>query len=414
MELILVIVTVCLSLAFIFSETFYRLRHPKVLGQIIAGVFLGLPVFASIMRSDQVFSFISSLADLGIVFLMLLVGTKISVHRLLKSSKEAMALALLGYTIPFAGGFLFMQALAFLGLLDVGLLASVIVGICLAISAEAITIEILMEYGMLNSSVGALIMEAGMIDDLLGVLSLAAVIGYVEGGGIEHITSLPGDFLTFVLVSYILGFTVLPRAAKAVWKEKSEPAVFSLAIIFGLIIVLLSSFFGLSSVVGAFIAGVIIQLTVKNRLEEKEIVESLEIVTFGLVIPFFFIYIGLNINLAYTLENIYLVLALTFIALSGKMAAAHMLSHIYHVKKSHIPLIGWAANPRGAVELVIASIALERNLIGVELFSVIVSMAVLSAIISPIMFKRTCESGSCHVEHHHLKTISDKKAKKPP
>jgi Kef-type K+ transport system membrane component KefB len=400
MEFILVIVTICMSLAFIFSETFYRLRYPKVLGQILAGIFLGLPMFASVMRTDEVLSFISSLSSLGVVFLMLLVGSKINIHQLLKSSKEAMVLALLGYIIPFTAGFTFIMGLDYLGIMEATILEAVIVGICLAISAEAITLEILMEYRLLKTSVGTLIMEAGMIDDLLGVLSLAAVVGYVEGGGVESMLSLPGDFLTFVLVSYILGFTILPRAAKAVWKEKSEPAVFSLAIIFGLIIVLLSSLFGLSSVVGAFIAGVIIQVTIKNRKEEKEIVESLEIVTFGLVIPFFFIFIGLNLDLTTTLVNLPLILSLTVIALIGKLLAAKVLSYFYHVTKNNISLIGWAINPRGAVELVIASIALERELIDLTLFSIIVSMAVLCSLISPIMFKKNCKLGLCKVEHH--------------
>ncbi len=410
MELILAVITLCLALAFILSETFYRLRHPKVLGQILAGVLLGLPVFASIMHSEQVFSFITSLSDLGVVFLMLLVGTKMKAHSLLKSSKQATVLALLGYFIPFTLAFSFMQALNFSGLMEVGFIESVIIGICLAISAEAITIDILMEYGMLNTAIGTLIMEAGMIDDLLGVLSLAAVIGFVEGGGIEHMLSLPGDLITFIVVSYILGFTILPKAAKAVWKEKSEPAVFSLAVIFGLIVVLLSGFFGLSSVVGAFVAGLIIQLTIKNRMEEKEIVESLEIVTFGLVIPFFFIHVGLNINLEDTFNSLPFVLALTAIALAGKMVAAHALPYLYpHLKKASVSVIGWAINPRGAVELVIVSIALQRGLIGPELFSAIVSMTVLCSIISPIMFRRACMRGACqtdlshHNQHHSHK-----------
>lgn len=411
MESILVVITACLTLAFLLSETFYRMRYPRVLGQILAGVVLGLPFFAVVMRRTEVFEFIGSLSDLGVVFLMLLVGTKIRVHGLLKASKPALILAVLGYLIPFSLGFAFMQALNHFGIMQVGLLESVIMAICLAISAEAITLDILMEYGMLNTAVGALIMEAGMIDDILGVLSLAVVIGVVEGGGISGIMSIPGDFMTFILVSYVLGFLILPRAAKAVWKEKSEPAVFSLAIIFGLLVVLLSSIFGLSSVIGAFVAGIIIQLTVKNRREEKEIVESLEIVTFGLVVPFFFIHVGLNLDIFSAFSHVPLIFAVTFIALYGKIMAAHVLSHLSHIKKSQVPLIGWGINPRGAVELVIAGIAFEKQLINDTLFTVIVSMTVLSSIISPIMFKRSCNRDLCPTGHH--KAASHKQADKP-
>jgi Kef-type K+ transport system membrane component KefB len=384
MESILAAFTVCLTLAFLFSELFYRLRYPRVVGQILAGVVLGLPLVKTYFGSGFL-SFVNSLADIGVVFLLLLVGTEVRIHELKKVSKRAIQLALLGYAIPLMLGVLFMKALAF------STLTAVIVGICLAISAEAITVEILMEYDLLNTRIGATIMEAGMLDDFLGVFSLAAVIGVVQGGGVETLKTLPGEFMTFILISYVIGFTILPKAAKAVWKEKSEAAVFSLAVIFGLIVVLLSMSFGLSSVLGAFVAGLIIQLSIKNRLEEREIVESLSVVTFGLVIPFFFIYVGMNLNVLDVLDSLLFILLLTALALAGKMVAAHVMGGLHHVRRIDRTLMGWGVNPRGAVELVIASIARSSGLISNEIFSAIVAMAVIAALISPVMFRRTLD-----------------------
>jgi Kef-type K+ transport system membrane component KefB len=381
MESILVVFTVCLTLAFLFAELLYRMGYPRVVGQILAGLVLGLP-FIKVYLTGDTLSFIGSLGDIGVVFLLLLVGTEVKVHDLRRVSNRAVFLAVICYVIPLTLGFFFMKLLGF------KTLTAVLAGICLAISAEAVTIDILMEYNLLKTTLGTTLMEAGMIDDLLGVLSLTAVIGVVEGGGVRSITSLPGEFMTFILISYIIGFTVLPRAARAVWKEKSESAVFSLAVIFGLIIVLLSISFRLSSVIGAFVAGIIIQLSIKNQREEKEIVESLDVVTFGLIIPFFFINIGINVDVLTILANMPLILAMTFIALAGKLAGAYLMGMRYHLHRVDRALIGWGMNPRGAVELIIANIARTNGLISDEVFSVIVTMTIIAALVSPIMFRR--------------------------
>ncbi len=393
MESILAAFTVCLTLAFLASELFYRLKYPRVVGQILAGVILGLP-FIKIYFGENFLSFVSSMADIGIVFLLLLVGTEVNIHNLLKVSKNAFILAILGYILPLIAGFFLMTLIGY------NPVTSMIVGICLAISAEAITVETLMEYKMLHTRLGSTIMEAGMLDDFIGVISLSAVIGVVHGEGLSVLKTIPGEFMTFIIISYIIGFTILPRAAKAVWKEKSEAAVFSLAVIFGLIIVLLSQSFGLNSVVGAFIAGVIIQLSIKNKREEKEIVDNLRVVTFGLVIPFFFMFIGLNFDVYEVLQNLPFVIILTAVALIGKLSAPYVLAKFNIIKSRDVSLIGWGINPRGAVELIIASIALENGLISKNLFSAIVAMAVIAAIVSPIMFKKALEKKKGYRLHH--------------
>ncbi|MFC2162901.1 cation:proton antiporter [Candidatus Altiarchaeota archaeon] len=411
MESILAAFTVCLTLAFLFSELFYRLRYPKVVGQILAGVVLGLP-FIRVYFEETFISFVESLADLGVVFLLLLVGTEVRIEELKKVSRKGLLLALLGYSIPLTMGYTLMTILGYSSL------TSVIVGICLAITATAITVEILIEYDLLNTDLGFLIMDTGIIDDFFAVFSLALVIGTVQGDGFETLRTLPGEFLTFIIMAYIIGFTILPKAAKMVWKEKSEAAVFSLAIIFGLLIVLLSNSFGLSSVLGAFVAGVIIQLSIKNKREEKEIVESLQIVTFGLIIPFFFIFVGLNFSIVHLFDNIGLIILLAGVALVGKILAANIYGAINNVGRIHAQLIGWGINSRGAVELIIATIALENNLISTTIFQAIVAMAVIASIISPMMFRRTLrkerESGSAIKKEHkrHVKRNVHAKIKK--
>lgn len=362
------------------------MRYPRVLGHIFAGIILGLPAFSGFMGQPLATEFIGSLADLGVIFLMLLAGTNINLQRIGKVGSRALTLAALGYAIPFLLGFLSMSLLGY------ELLVSCLVGACLAISAQSIMLELLMEYRMLKTDLGTVIMEAGLIDDLLAFFSLAAIIGVSAGRGLGGIRLLAGDLLLFIAISFLLGVLVLPRAAKAVWKERSEAAVFSLAVIFGLLIVLLSSVFSLSTVIGAFVAGVIIQLTVKNKKEETEMIESLSLVTFGLVVPFFFIHMGLLLDIGKAVENIWFIALITGLALAGKLLAAHLTGIIYSIRPHDRNIMGWGMNSRGEVELIIASIAFEKGLFTVELFSAILSMALISSAVSVFMFKTSCLS----------------------
>jgi len=383
MESVLIAFTVCLALAFLLSELCLRLGQPKVVGQIAAGLVLGLPFFSGVFTMEGR-AFVSSLSDIGVVFLLMLVGAEMRVSELKKASKKAFTLATICYVIPLTAGYLFMRYA-----LGYDSLTSLVVGICLAISAEAVTIDILMEYNLLKTQFGTVLMEAGMIDDVYGIISLAAVIDVVQGGGFGSLASMPVNFLSFLALAYVLGFMLLPKVARVVWREKSEAAVFSLAIIFGMIVVMISIGFGLSSVVGAFVAGIIIQLSIKNRTEEKEIDADLNVVTFGLIIPFFFIYTGLNMNVMGLTGHVWFIVAITAIALAGKMAGAFVMGAIYRMKIPERVLYGWGMNPRGAVELIIANIAKASGLIDEGMFTAIVAMAIISAILSPVMFRRS-------------------------
>ena len=89
MDNILFVFTLCLTIAFLLSELFYRLRYPRVIGQILAGVILGLPFIGGFMREPATVDFIGSLADIGVVFLMLLVGTEVNTMGLDAPSREA-------------------------------------------------------------------------------------------------------------------------------------------------------------------------------------------------------------------------------------------------------------------------------------------------------------------------------------
>ena len=126
----------------------------------------------------------------------------------------------------------------------------------------------------------------------------------------------------------------------------------------------LSKNFELGPIIGAFIAGIIIHLSEHRKYEHKENIKELEAMTFALIIPFFFINIGLHFDFASLTQNIWLVILVLLIATAGKLLGALIATPFTDLRLSQTHLIGWGMNSRGAVELVIAEIARIKSLIG--------------------------------------------------
>jgi Kef-type K+ transport system membrane component KefB len=296
-----------------------------------------------------------------------------------------MLIALFSFIIPLSLGFIFLIWLKFPPVV------AFITGVCLSLSAESIVVDILIEYGLFDTDAGTILVEAGMIDDFLGLFALSSVIALSQNNFQDAIIRLPLEYTLFFLASYLIGFLVYPRIARFIWREKSQVGVFTLSVLFGMTIVLLSEVFELSSLIGAFIAGLIINITIKNRAEEEEIVESLNMVTFGLVIPFFFIWIGLNYQLSDILLNIPLLAALVLIASVGKLLGAYIGGKLTSLKEKTVKLVGWGMNSRGGLELVVAAVAKTQGLLPDSMFSIVVSVSLVTTLFFPILFKNELE-----------------------
>ncbi|MBD3262306.1 MAG: hypothetical protein GF334_11695 [Candidatus Altiarchaeales archaeon] len=371
-----------LMISFIFAEFFYNISYPRVLGQIIAGMVLGYPLIKPLVFQGAFPDLVSALSQIGIVFLMLLVGLKINVKNMRRASWDATLIAFFGFTVPLVMGFFGMRVLGY------SHLEAVITGICLAISAEAVAVEILMEYNKLSTRVGTIVVEAGMIDDVLGVFSLSIIAGFLSGG-LGGLIFMPAEIALFLVASYVIGFKVYPQVARFIWREKSEEGVFTVSVIFGLTVVVLSEYLGLSSLVGAFIAGLIIHLSIKDKKEEEEIVDSFQKITFGLIIPFFFISIGLNFEYGFLNQRlVLLILYITLLAFAGKLGGTYLSGKILRLPSKEASIIGWSMNSRGMVGLVVAEIARANNLITPALFTAIVATTLLTTLISPAVLRR--------------------------
>ncbi len=377
MNLIL-LMAVCLGMSLIFSEVFFRLKIPKVLGQILAGIVLGIPFIKVIFTAENL-SDISFLAELGVVFLLLLVGLEISLRKMRKTKKDSLIIAISAAVVPFILGFGLMR------LLDYDYVTAIAVGACLSLTAEGTKIVVLIEHKMLKTRVGTIMLGAGILDNIFEVLFLALLLVYVQKSNVS-IAIFPVTVIAFMGITLLL-LKFIPRVMRVLHKDRSKIASFSTMLVIGLSIAALSSLMGLGPVIGAFIGGIFLQKAIVNRKEEQEDVKELRMISFALIVPFFFINIGMHLDFQSLVLNFNLFVLIIITAIAGKILGTIIVTPFTNLNLKQTTLIGWGMNSRGAIELVIAEIARMNGLISIEVYSAIIAMAVLTTFMFPFILR---------------------------
>ncbi|MBN1157453.1 cation:proton antiporter [Candidatus Woesearchaeota archaeon] len=377
-ENILFILALCLLVSFILSELFFRMKYPRVIGQVFAGIVLGFPVFYTVFTADSINS-INLLSDIGVIFLLMLAGLEINLRKLIESEKDAVIIAVFCAVVPFILGYVFAIGIGY------SKIVGLVLGASLALTAEGTTLEVLMELNALNTKIGTIILSAGIVDDLFEVILLSIIL-IVSHKSYVQLILFPAKLLLFVALAFII-YKLIPTIIGFIQREKSRIATFSSVLLIGILVALLSQSLELGPIIGAFIAGIIIQATNKNIDDENENVEELKVMTFSFIVPFFFINIGMHMNFKTLLANIWLVVLILIIAIIGKVLGALLAVPFTKLRMDEGYIIGWGMNSRGGVELVIAEIARTKGLIPIEVYSAIVIMAITTTLIFPFIMK---------------------------
>jgi Kef-type K+ transport system membrane component KefB len=374
----LVVVAIALSLSFILSELFFRFKYPRILGQLIAGIILGLP-FIRVIFDPQALDDISFLADLGIIFLLLLIGLELNLEKFKAATKHSILLAISCAAIPFFLGWGVMRIAGYTNIIGF------VVGACFSLSAEGTTLKLLMDMKVLNTRIGMIILGAGILDDVLEVIFLSVVLALANKIS-TSIAILPLKLFLFVIIVYIT-YKFFPFVLKIIQKERSRIATLSFIILFTIIIAVISKKLDLGPIIGAFIAGIILHLSEHHKYEHQENIKELEGITFALIIPFFFINIGIHLQFEHLVANIWLIVLIVILGTLGKIIGAIIITPFTNLTLKQTHIIGWGLNSRGAVELVIAEIARVNQLIPPEIYTAIVVMALVTTLALPVMLK---------------------------
>ena len=276
---------VMLGGAKLLAEIFAWLRQPTVVGEILAGVLIGPQVLHLVAPSETS----HVLAELGVIFLLFNVGLETKPSSIFKVGRMALLVAVLGVVVPMACGYLLMMAW------DGNKIEALFIGTAMVATSVGITARVLADMGLLDSTAARIILGAAVIDDILGLLVLAAVASAAKGSvNIAEIATTALLALGFVAAITFLGAPALTRAAPHFRRLRAGNESFVIAILLCFGLALAGTYIGVAAIIGAFLAGMALAEAVEGNHDVHQQVRGAT----EFLVPFFLVNIGMQLDLS--------------------------------------------------------------------------------------------------------------------
>mgnify|MGYP001367547283 CR=1 FL=1 len=272
----LCLILITTTLASHFSR---RIGIPAVIGQLLIGVLLGSAGLHLVQTNELVHEF----SEIGVILLMFLAGLESDLALLRKYFKPELLVAVFGVILPLVLGLGTGEAS------QVSFKESVFFGIIVATSVS-ISVEVLKELNVVNTKEGSTILGASVVDDILAVLILSLSIPFFTGGATNETPLsllLIEQVLYFVLIFALVKW-IAPYLIRLAEKLFANAAIIITSLVICLGMSYLADFVGLSSVIGAFFAGI----AVSQTRVKQEVMHNVE----ALFIPVFFVSISLDVS----------------------------------------------------------------------------------------------------------------------
>ena len=398
----LYLVLVLLVVTRVFAELAERTHLPAIVGELIAGVALGmllrqfsaaLPTLTAATHGDA----FELMVSLGMFFLMLLAGIRMEPLDFAQTSKSAIMIALGGMIVPMASGF----GLGFAVLPDSSykIAQCLFLGVALAITAVPVAMRIFLDLGMLKSRVGKTVIAAAVWDDLLSLFLLALLTAAIatNGVGVFHPSTfllLLGKVLFFFAVTIPFGLYLFPIIGRHLRYLKFPEVDFSMLLIASLAYAVFAELMSLHFILGAFLAGIFFHPKVVDKDVYERVDQQMSGVTRGFLAPIFFVSIGLHLEFSALGEVPGFVVLLITIALLSKLIGCGFPAYWVGLSRQESMIVGVGMSGRGAVELIVAGVALQAGLftqptpvppIVDSLFSAVVIMALVTTLLTPVL-----------------------------
>lgn len=383
----LVIVLIALALAYILGELSRKIGLPRVVGQLSAGLILGIPAIKNYLFSGEM-EFLSFLANLGVVLLFYYIGLETNIRAFTKNIRLPLTISLLNTLLPAVGGFFVMKFL-----FGFSTLVSLIIGISLGISALTVSLDMLEELKMIKTRLGKLMISSGVVDDIVELVLIAVFFSIFRVfENVTPVTRILFDIFLFTVIIFLFRALLLPSILKLFGREKSSTALFTGALLLVLLIASFAEFLGVGLFIGGLVAGILIRQTIfKDKTipiwEEHDISKSIQIITFGFLMPIFFVSVGLNVDFVSLIQEFWLIVILVAIAIVGTIGGTIIAVLINRGTFRSGLILGWGINPKGDVNLAIAALAFSSGVIAQNIYTSLVMMALLTTIISAPIFK---------------------------
>ncbi len=357
------------------GEIAERLRQPAVLGELVAGAVLGPSVLGWVdPKADPV----HLLAELGVVILLFEIGLETDLKRLLRVGPASLAVAFVGVALPMLGGFLVGSLLGYPGLF------SLFLGAALTATSVGITARVLSDLGRLQERESQVVLGAAVIDDVLGLIVLAVVVGLAEGGELTAgaIAVPTVKAFGFLVAALLVGRVAARPLLRWVDRLRVTGALFVFALVFAFVFAVTAEALGSALIVGAFAAGLLLSETGRSHEIEAELRTVAHV-----FVPIFFVVVGamMDVRLLNPFDPanwsvLLLAVGITAVAIVTKLAAGYAPFWIEMQKL----VVGVGMVPRGEVGLIFAQIGLAGGILAVGEYNAVTLMVMATTFVAPV------------------------------
>jgi Kef-type K+ transport system membrane component KefB/nucleotide-binding universal stress UspA family protein len=386
----------------VLGEAMQRQGQPALMGNLLAGLVLGPSLFGLIWPEAHKLIFpadpaqkgmIDGLSQIGILMLLLLTGMETDLKLVSRMKGAAIAISLSGIALPFACGYALGQTLpdTLLPNMPGGrLVPSLFLGTALSISSIKIVAMVIREMNFTRRNLGQIIISTAIMEDTVGWVIIAVTFGIAGAGKVDApaLARTIGGVALFLLFCFTVGRWLVFSIIRWVNDNfRSEfPVITAILVIMGAM-ALITQLLGVRTVLGAFMAGVLIG---QSPILTDHIQQQLRGLISAFFMPIFFGLSGLAADLTILKDGrlALLTLGLVGIASIGKFAGAFVGSTIGGLKWRERIALGCAMNARGSTEVIVASIGLSMGALTQNLYTMIVTMAMLTTMAMPPMLRR--------------------------
>jgi Kef-type K+ transport system membrane component KefB len=391
------------------SEVAKRLDFPPVLGELVAGVVVGISALhlvifpeGGLSAADSVLmtvlqalnhlspdalttvfetqsEVISVLAEIGVIILLFEIGLESDLRQLKEVGVQAVVVACVGVAVPFAAGTAGLMAI-----FHVAAIPAIFAGAALTATSIGITSKVLSELGQLKSKEGQIIVGAAIIDDVLGIIVLAVVASLAKTGEIDvtNVIYLIVSATAFLIGSILLGAFFNNAFTSIVEKLETRGKIIIPAFIFAFFMAFLGNAIHLEAILGAFAAGLVLDES-DARSELDELIKPIA----DLLVPIFFVTVGaradlgvLNPTVPENRAGLLIAAFLVAIAVFGKIVTGWAVFGLPGINRW---AIGVGMIPRGEVGLVFAGIGAASGILDKPLQVSIIIMVILTTFVAP-------------------------------
>lgn len=331
----IIISIICANISSYLTEF---INISEIIPHFIIGIILSLPYFGSVMKNNE--KVLEYTADFAILSLMFLAGLESSIGNIEYKKKDILVISFFTFVIPFIIGFLFLKLLGYSNL------ECIICGLVLGITAEAVNSKILIENDYINSDAGLTIISVGIIDDIIGILVLLFLLCSLNRNGVKK------DIIITILL--IVLFFVGSEIRKKYNTNKIK--------------------------------------NTENNLVKTKGFNIYKNISLCLIIPFFFIYMGYQMDISNQNISLMFIIILTLLAFGSKILGMELTKNFIKYEENDYNIIKWGLTSRGAIGLALIMIALRNKMIDKELFSSLIFMIIITTLTFIIISKNLIQN----------------------